>query len=151
MRLSFSISNALTLLLSAEMCLSFSIDEHTMQERMNFDTFSPRCFASMIILNCSESEGTDKLTIVLVVIHSPTHICIDACMNINSPAHDLHTFILFSPNLNSLTLKVVGQWSHFSPILPAIRSSVIKTAVNYAGIPPPLIGITSLPLRLRGL
>ena len=87
----------------------------------------------------------------LKVIHSPTHICIDACMNINSPAHDLQIFSLFSPSLNSLTLEVVGQWSHFSPILPAIRSFVINTVVNYAGIPPLLIGITTLPLRLRGL
>jgi hypothetical protein len=48
-------------------------------------------------------------------------------MNINSPAHDLHIFVRFSPSLNSLTLKVVGQWSHFSPILLAKLPFVINT------------------------
>ncbi|AXH79563.1 MAG: hypothetical protein [Circular genetic element sp.] len=72
MRFSFSSSKYLTRLLSAAICLSFSIDEHPMQDRINFDTLCPLRLASIIILNCSESEGTDKLTIVRVVIKHPS-------------------------------------------------------------------------------
>jgi len=59
-------------------------------------------------------------------------------MKINSPAHDLHIFSLFSPSLNSLTLKVVGQWSHFSPILLARKAFVISTVGKKKRVPPPL-------------
>ncbi|AXH79564.1 MAG: hypothetical protein [Circular genetic element sp.] len=64
----------------------------------------------------------------------------DACMKINSPAHDLHIFIRFSPSLNSLTLKVVGQWSHFSPILLAKLPFVINTVGKKKGSTPYLCG-----------
>jgi len=71
-------------------------------------------------------------------------------MNINSPAHDLHTFSLFSPNLNSLTLKVVGQWSHFSPILPPKRSFVINTVVQKKKDTPLLCGAWLYPMVVLG-
>jgi len=83
-------------------------------------------------------------------IHSPTHICMDDCMKINSPAHDLHIFIRFSPNLNSLTLKVVGQWSHFSPILPSKRSFVINTVVKKKRDTPSFTGHWLYPMVVLG-
>lgn len=71
-------------------------------------------------------------------------------MNINSPAHDLQIFSLFSPNLNSLTLKVVGQWSHFSPILPPKRSFVINTVLQKKKDTPLLCGTWLYPMVVLG-